>query len=82
MNLPHKGTTSSPETIAVTSDIPDTSKMVTTDTEQTITGNKVFTGTLQAASLTDGTTTKTMTEVLAGGGGSSYTFTNGLTETD
>ena len=44
---------------------------VTTDTEQTITGKKVFTGTLQAASLTDGTTTKTMTEVLAGGGGSS-----------
>lgn len=38
---------------------------VTTDTEQTITGKKVF-GTLQAASLTDGTTTKTMTEVLAG----------------
>ena len=37
--------------------------MVTTDTEQTITGKKVF-GTLQAASLTDGTTTKTMTEVL------------------
>ena len=45
------------------------SNMVTTDTEQTITGKKVF-GTLQAASLTDGTTTKTMTEVLAGGGGS------------
>ena len=41
--------------------------MVTTDTDQTITGKKVF-GTLQAASLTDGTTTKTMTEVLAGGG--------------
>ena len=41
---------------------------VTTDTEQTITGKKVF-GTLQATSLTDGTTTKTMTEVLAGGGG-------------
>ena len=56
--------------------------MVTTDTDQNITGKKVFTGTLQAASLTDGTTTKTMTEVLAGGGGSSYTFTNGLTETD
>ena len=55
---------------------------MTTDTEQTITGNKVFTGTLQAASLSDGTTTKSMTEVLAGGGGSSYTFTNGLTETD
>ena len=45
------------------------SNMVTTDTDQTITGKKVF-GTLQAASLTDGTTTKTMTEVLAGGGGS------------
>lgn len=44
--------------------------VVTTDTEQTITGKKVFTGTLQAASLSDGTTTKTMTEVLAGGGGS------------
>ena len=40
---------------------------VTTDTYQTITGKKVFTGTLQAASLTDGTTTKTMTEVLSGG---------------
>ena len=39
--------------------------MVTTDTEQTITGKKVF-GTLQATSLTDGTTTKTMTEVLSG----------------
>ena len=50
-------------------EIPDTSKFVTTDTDQTITGKKVF-GTLQAASLTDGTTTKTMTEVLAGGGGS------------
>lgn len=70
LNLPHTGTTSSPKTIAVTSDIPDTSKMVTTDTIQTITGNKTFTGTLQAASLSDGTTTKTMTEVLAGGGGS------------
>lgn len=68
MNLPHTGTDSAPKTIAVTSDIPDTSKMVTTDTEQTITGKKVF-GTLQATSLTDGTTTKTMTEVLAGGGG-------------
>lgn len=58
---------------------------VTTDTEQTITGKKVF-GTLQAASLSDGTTTKTMTEVLAGGGGSgggsNYTFTEGLTETN
>ena len=42
---------------------------MTTDTDQTITGKKVF-GTMQAASLTDGTTTKTMTEVLAGGGGS------------
>lgn len=40
--------------------------VVTTDTAQTITGKKVFTGTLQAASLSDGTTTKTMTEVLAG----------------
>lgn len=38
---------------------------MTTDTDQTITGKKVF-GTLQAASLTDGTTTKTMTEVLSG----------------
>ena len=55
---------------AVEAKIPDTSKFVTTDTEQTITGNKVFTGTLQAASLSDGTTTKTMTEVLSGGGGS------------
>lgn len=37
--------------------------------------------TLYATKLSDGTTTKTMTEVLAGGGGgSSYTFTNGLTE--
>ena len=55
---------------------------VTTDTEQTITGKKVF-GTLQATSLTDGTTTKTMTEVLAGGGGgSNYTFTDGLVETN
>ena len=44
--------------------------VVTTDTAQTITGKKVFTETLQAASLTDGNTTKTMTEVLAGGGGS------------
>lgn len=44
--------------------------MVTTDTEQTISGKKVFTGTLEAANLSDGTTTKTMTEVLAGGGGS------------
>ena len=51
-------------------DISDKPTLVTTDTEQTITGNKVFTGTLQAASLSDGTTTKTMTEVLAGGGGS------------
>lgn len=32
--------------------------------------NGYFTGTLQAASLSDGTTTKTMTEVLSGGGGS------------
>ena len=100
LNLPHAGTTSSPKTIAVTSDIPDAyikdasvsgntltltkkddttvnftalveppSNMVTTDTNQIITGIKSF-GTLQAASLTDGTTTKTMTEVLAGGGGS------------
>ena len=55
--------------LALTSDIPeipDTSKFVTTDTEQTITGNKTFTGTLQAASLSDGTTTKTMTEVISG----------------
>ena len=44
--------------------------VVTTDTNQTITGKKVFTETLQAASLTDGNTTKTMTEVLAGGVGS------------
>ena len=44
---------------------------MTTDTDQTITGKKVF-GTLQAASLTDGTTTKTMTEVLAGGGSTLY----------
>ena len=43
--------------------------VVTTNTNQTITGKKVFTGTLQAASLSDGTTTKSMTEVLAGGGG-------------
>ena len=32
--------------------------------------NGYFTGTLQAANLSDGTTTKTMTEVLSGGGGS------------
>ena len=66
LRLPHKGTTSSPKTIAVTSDIPDISNLVTTNTYQTITGQKVFTGTLQAYSLTDGTTTKTMTEVISG----------------
>ena len=66
LNLPHAGTNSAPKTIALTSDIPDTSNMVTTNTSQTITGNKTFTGTLQAASLSDGTTTKTMTEVISG----------------
>lgn len=71
LKLPHKGTTSEPKIIAVTSDIPDISNLVTTNTYQTITGTKVFTGTLQAYSLTDGKTTKTMTEVLAGGGSSS-----------
>ena len=40
--------------------------MVTTDTDQNITGKKVFTGTLQAANLSDGTTTKTMTDILSG----------------
>ena len=40
--------------------------MVTTDTDQTISGKKVFTGTLQASNLSDGTTTKTMTDVLSG----------------
>lgn len=49
--------------IARTSAIP--TNYVTTDTEQTITGKKVF-GTLQAANLSDGTTTKTMTEVISG----------------
>lgn len=35
-------------------------------------GNEVLAGTLQAAGLTDGTTTKTMTEILAGGGAKKY----------
>ena len=38
---------------------------VTTDTNQTISGKKVFTGTLQADNLSDGTTTKSMTDVLS-----------------
>lgn len=72
LRLPHKGTTSEPKIIAVTSDIPDISNLVTKNTYQTISGTKVFTGTLQstgtfqAISLTDGTTTKPMTEVLTG----------------
>ena len=36
-------------------------------------GSATFSGNIQAAGLTDGTTTKTMTEVLAGGGGSGTT---------
>ena len=43
MNLPHKGSTSYPKTIAVTSDIPDKNTLVTTNTTQTITGDKTFT---------------------------------------
>ena len=35
-------------------------------------GNEYLAGNLRAAGLTDGTTTKTMTEVLAGGGASDY----------
>lgn len=65
MYLPHQGTTSAPKTIALTSDIPDSSKFMTTDTDQTITGRKNFI-TLKAVYITDGTTTKPMTEVLTG----------------
>lgn len=46
LRLPHKGTTSEPKIIAVTSDIPDPSKFVTTNTSQTISGNKTFNGKL------------------------------------
>lgn len=70
LRLPHKGTTSEPKIIAVTSDIPDSSKFVTISGDQVIYGKKTFIDTLKAFRLTDGKTTKTMTEVLAGGGGS------------
>lgn len=43
-------------------------------------GNEMIAGNLQAAGLTDGTTTKTMTEILAGGG--SVTETTTLAPTD
>ena len=56
--------------------------LVTTDTNQTITGNKTFTGTLQAASLSDGTTTKTMTEVISGSTEEwTFTLSDGTTVT-
>lgn len=40
-------------------------------------GNEIITGNFKAAGLTDGTTTKTMTEILAGGG-TTYTAGNGI----
>lgn len=52
--------------------IPDTSTLMTKENPTgtgtfNFTGNQVLTGNLQAAGLTDGTTTKTMTDILASG---------------
>ena len=52
--------------------IPDTSTFMTKENPTgtgtfNFTGNEVLTGNLQAAGLTDGTTTKTMTDILASG---------------
>lgn len=53
-------------------EIPDTSTLMTKENPTgtgtfNFTGNQVLTGNLQAAGLTDGTTTKTMTDILASG---------------